>query len=310
MSVRRHVLVLCLLVLPLALTASAPGAPKPKPGGTPTAPSNLRITASTDTSATLAWNAGNGGGASIWWYCVRRDGLGCIRVDPPTTTIVRTPLLPGTTFNWSVDIVTSAGRRSAPTNTVSYTTPADTTPPTVPTLSVTGTWPTRVGLSWTRSTDNTSQVWYTLLADGSPYTSNHIGLQSLLVFDLAPASTHTYQVTARDAYGNTSASNVVTVTTPPKTDDVPPSTPTNLRLSSETSAPEIWLDWDVSSDDTDPQAQILYDVYVNGVPEHAALGYGDTIVYCRDTGPNTLTVRAIDSSGNASGHSNQIVFVC
>lgn len=310
MLIRRMLLVVSLLVVPLTLTASAPAAPKPKPAGTPGAPTNLRITASSDTSVSLAWNAGNGGGASNWWYCIRRDGLGCIRVDPPNTTFTWTRLLPGTTFNGSVNIVTSAGKQSAHSNTVTFKTPPDTTPPTVPTLSVTGTWPTRVGLSWTRSADNTSQVWYTLLADGSPFTANHIGLQSYLIFDLAPASTHTYQVTARDAYGNTSASNVVEVTTPPKTDNTPPTTPTNLRLSSESSAPEIWLDWDVSTDDTDPQSQILYDVYVNGIPEHAALGNGDTIVYCRDTGPNTITVRAIDSSGNASGFSNQIVFDC
>ena len=39
-------------------------------------------------------------------------------------------------------------------------------------------------------------------------------------------------------------------------------------------------------------------------------GMRDELVYCRDTGPNRLTVQAIDTSGNASGHSNEIVFIC
>ena len=100
------------------------------------------------------------------------------------------------------------------------------------------------------------------------------------------------------------------MTTPAATDSTPPTTPTNLRLSPQSSSPEIWLEWDQSTDDTDPQSQILYDVYVNGVREHLAIGYSDELVYCRDTGPNRLTVQAVDTSGNASGHSNEIVFIC
>ena len=50
---------------------------------------------------------------------------------------------------------------------------------------------------------------------------------------------------------------------------------------------------------------------MNGVPEHVAIGYSDELVYCRDTGTeHALMVEAIDTSGNASGHSNEIVFIC
>ena len=49
---------------------------------------------------------------------------------------------------------------------------------------------------------------------------------------------------------------------------------------------------------------------MNGVPEHAAIGYGNTIVYCRGAGPNTIVVRAVDTSGNVSAPSNEIVFNC
>lgn len=112
----------------------------------------------------------------------------------------------------------------------------------------------------------------------------------------------------RDYFGNTAESNVVTVTTPAVTDTTPPTVPTNLRLSSEAVAPEIWLDWDQSTDDTDPQWQIMYDVYLNGELDHAAIGYGETITYCRGEGPNTIAIRAVDTSGNASAFSNEIVF--
>jgi len=312
MSVRRTVLAASVLALAFVFVAGAAAKkPPPPPGDTgPTAPANLRLKVNGSYSITLAWDASRTS-ASNWWYCIQRDGLGCVRVDPPQTTFTFSKLWPGTTFNYSVVAITSTGKRSAPSNTVTYTTPPDTTPPTAPTLSVTGVWPVRFSVAWTTSVDDIgSQVWYTLLVDGRPYGGDMLGSRSALVLDRSPATTYELKVTVRDFFGNTSQSNVVTVTTPAATDSTPPTTPTNLRLSPQSSSPEIWLEWDQSTDDTDPQSQILYDVYVNGVREHLAIGYSDELVYCRDTGPNRLTVQAVDTSGNASGHSNEIVFIC
>ena len=313
MSVRSTVLAASVLVLALVFSSAAPAKkppppPPPPPPSDQSGPTNLRLTVNGPYSITLAWDASTGSSSS-WWYCIQRDGLGCIRVDPPQTTFTFSRLWPGTTFNYSVIAITSTGNRSASSNTVTYTTPPDTTPPSAPTLSLTGVWPTRVSVAWTTSVDDVgSQVWYTLLVNGSPYGADMIGSRSGLVLDRSPATTYVFKVTVRDYFGNTNESNVVTVTTPAVTDTTPPTTPPNLRLSSESSSPEIWLDWDQSTDDTDPQSQILYDVDVNGVPEHAAVGYGETVVYCRGEGPNTITLRAVDTSGNQSAFSNEIVF--
>jgi hypothetical protein len=127
---------------------------------------------------------------------------------------------------------------------------------------------------------------------------------------LQPLSTHTFKVVAKDRSGNASESNTLMVTTPPANDAVPPSAPSNLMLSSETSSPEIWLDWTAAADNLDPQGQLLYEVWVNGTLASTGLGNDEDIVYCVDTGPNTIAVRAIDTSGNVSPFSNQIVFVC
>ena len=310
MPVRRTVLATAVLLLSLVFYAAAAAAGRPPSDRTPpTTPTNLRLTVNGPNSVSLAWNASTDN-SSNWWYCVRRDGQGCFRVDPPQRTISFPKLLPNTTFNYSVIAIDAAGNRSGSSNTVTHTTPPDTTPPSSPTLSVTGVWPTRISVAWTTSVDNATQVFYTLLANDSPYGGEMIGSRSSLVLDRSPSTTYVFKVRVRDGYGNTAESNAVSVTTPPKTDNTPPTAPTNLRLSSESSAPEIWLDWDQSTDDTDPQSQILYDVYVNGVPEHAALGYGNTIVYCRAAGPNTIVVRAVDTSGNVSAPSNEIVFNC
>ena len=67
--------------------------------------------------------------------------------------------------------------------------------------------------------------------------SDLIGYRSTTVLYLLPSTTHVFKVVARDAFGNASESNVLTVTTPPATDAVPPTAPTNLRLLLPVRAP-------------------------------------------------------------------------
>jgi endoglucanase len=68
---------------------------------------------------------------------------GCIRVDPPRTTLTRTISLPNTTFEFSVYAIDSAGNRSSNSNAVSFTTPPDTTPSSpAPVISVAELFPT------------------------------------------------------------------------------------------------------------------------------------------------------------------------
>ena len=111
--------------LALALVAVSAASAKPRPpsdAGGSSAPTNLRITASSDTTISLAWDAAKGGSTS-WWYCVVRNGEGCLRVDPPQTTLSLSKLWPGRTTTYTVVTVDSSGRRSAPSNTVTHTTP-------------------------------------------------------------------------------------------------------------------------------------------------------------------------------------------
>ena len=312
MTARRMARAAMALLLTIAMTGAVSAAAPPK-GSAPTAPTNLRITASTATSASLAWDAARSS-SSNWWYCVQRDGQGCFRVNPPQTTWTFPNLMPNTTFRWTVVALNANGSRSAPSNTVTYTTPPDTTPPSpTPVISITSVLPTRISLTWNVVKDNTSQVWYTLLVNGTPHFTDYIGVQGWTVLYLTPSTTYTFQVRARDAYGNTVQSDVVSRTTPPKNENVPPSVPTNLRFSFQTSPPEAWLEWNQSTDNFDPQSQIMYEVFVDGVRanEGTAIGYGEGIAYCRTSGQNnTFAVRAVDTSGNASAFSNTLTMAC
>jgi hypothetical protein len=69
---------------------------------------------------------------------------------------------------------------------------------------------------------------------------------------------------------------------------------------------EISLFWDQSTDDTDAQSLIGYELYLNGVLDHMVIGGGRTGTYCVGEGPNTVNVRAVDTSGKASAFSNEI----
>ncbi len=308
MFFRNAALAAGMLVVAATLGASTAGAVRDRTP--PTTPTNLRITATTETSVSLAWNRSTDN-SNNFWYCVQRSFSGCVRVNPPQTTMTWPRLAPNTTHTFSVYAVDAAGNRSGNSNSVSYTTPPDTTAPTpAPQLTLTSVRPTRFSVTWTASVDNVSQVYYSLFVDGSPYFGNQIGVRGRTILDRSPATTYLVKVRAADAVGNFVDSNTLSVTTPPVTDFVPPTAPTNLMLSSESVAPEIWLDWTQSTDDTDPQSEIMYDVFLNGVRDHAAFGIGETITYCVDQGLTTIVVKAVDSSGNVSAPSNEIIFNC
>ena len=309
MSVRSTVLAASVLVLALVFVAGAPAKRPPSPGDkqAPTTPTNLGITSSSSTSISLAWNASTDNSTN-WWYCVQRNGAGCIRVDQPRTTFTMSNLMPDRTTSWSVYAIDAAGNRSGSSNAVTHTTPPDTTPPSPPTVSATIVVPTWVQINWTTSLDDTSQVSYRVLLDGQVVWDS-VGYTFFIAYHLEPSSTHEFRVIARDGHGNIAESNVLRVTTPPKRDDVPPSAPTNLALGFQSSQGEAWLTWNQSTDDTDPESLIRYEVFFGDFHHDGDgnIGAGQTIAYCREaTGPTDIVVRAVDTSGNLSAPSNVI----
>jgi chitin-binding protein len=195
------------------------------------------------------------------------------------------------------------------------TTPEDTTPPTAPELSGSVRGPSQVALTWTRSTDDIT--WWTLgyriLADGAPVTAhvNWYGERSVVLRHLTPATTYTFTVEANDFNGNTTMSNEVTLTTEATSDVTPPSAPTNVHIVADQGCGEVWVGWTQSTDDTDPQYAIEYEIYVNGVLSPLPVGAGIDMdfVYATAFGENTFTVKAVDRAGNTSEASNAVTAV-
>ena len=221
----------------------------------------------------------------------------------------------GRTYTFYVVARDNSLNQSPPSNTVTVTTPPDTTPPSAPVLSGSVRGPSQVLLTWTRSTDDLSElVGYRIFAGGVQVTAhvNWYAETQVVLRHLAPSTTYTFTVQARDMGGNTATSNAVTLTTAATSDVTPPSAPTNVRITGGFGCPEFFVGWTQSTDDTDPQHLIEYEIYVNGVlsPLPVSAGVDEDFVYATDSGANTFTVKAVDQAGNTSEASNGVTEFC
>jgi chitodextrinase len=315
---RRAVGAAVALVLALAVAGPvAAGKRPPSPSGDktpPTAPTNLRVTSLGHTKVTLAWNASTDNSGSVT-YSVVKDGQG-FTVPQGQTTYTIDWLSPGRTYSFYVVARDKSLNQSPPSNTITVTTPRDTTPPTAPVLSGSVRGPSQVRLEWTRSTDDIT--WWTLgyrvFVNGAPATAhvNSHGERIVVLRHLTPSTTYTFSVEANDFNGNTTMSNSVTLTTEATNDVTPPSAPTNVHITGSFGCPEFFLGWTQATDDTDPQHLIEYEIYVNGVlsPLPVSAGVDEDFVYATDGGANTFTVKAVDQAGNTSAASNGVTEFC
>jgi len=221
-------------------------------------------------------------------------------VDQTQTTFTLF-VAPNSTYSFYVYAVDGSGNKSSKSNTVSATTPPDTTAPTAPVLSVVDVNPTEVSLEWTASTDDGPYLFYQVFVNRSPNVDAGMN-RSAVVHGLTPETSYEITVKARDLYGpNWSApSNVLTVTTDEisAVDTEPPPPPGNLTASNFDA--EVHLFWTESFDNQTPQSAMRYEVYVNGTLDHIITGDDRTILYATINGENTFTVIAVDSAGNRS----------
>jgi hypothetical protein len=265
----------------------------------PTRPTNLRVTSTTAYCVPLAWNLStDNSGTFAYKVWVSYGQTYTVNQTQTSFTIL---LVPNNTYAFSVYAIDGAGNKSAKSNTVSATTPLDTTPPTAPVLSsVVDVNPTEVALEWTASTDDGPYLFYQVFVNGSPNVDAGTS-RSTVVHGLTPETSYVLTVKARGLYQqNWSApSNALTVTTAPSSaeDTEPPPPPGDLTAWDQFCG-EVWLFRTESFDNQTPQAAIRYEVYVHGAFDHTMTGNDRTILYGTIDGDNTFTVIAVDSAGN------------
>lgn len=117
--------------------------------------------------------------------------------------------------------LTSSNAWSAPVAATIIQKVADTTPPSAPVgLTATGTTSSRTTLSWSPSTDNVTtgpSISYLVYRDGDQFASIATTANPITITAgfLAPGTTYTFTVRAKDQAGNLSPPASVTVTTLP-----------------------------------------------------------------------------------------------
>lgn len=284
----------------------------------PTAPANLKVTAVTDWTVSLSWqpSTDNSGKFS---YRVRINNLNnsaynsLATVSQSQTSYTAKYLATNSNYTFSVYAVDDSGNKSADSNIASAHTLADTTAPTGPVLQASVLGPSEVQLTWTLATDTIPNNCcnYGINMNGAPITQNinWLSQTSASIRHLQPGSAYSFSVTASEwSGGNSATSNVVNTATPPSTDTIPPTVPTNVHLVRDDSCAEIWLGWTQSSDNKDSQSNIEYEIYVNGVlsPLPVSSGVDFDFVYGTAFGDNYFTIKAVDKSGNSSAPSTPI----
>jgi hypothetical protein len=284
----------------------------------PSVPANLTVTGITDWTVSLKWQASTDNSGKFS-YRVRINNLNnsaynqLATVAQTQTTYTAKYLSSNSNYTFAVYAVDDNGNKSADSNLASAHTFADTTPPTGLVLQATVLTPSQVKLTWTTATDDvpTNCCNYGVNLNGVPITQNvnWLSQTSATIRHLQPGTGYSFSVTASDfSGGNATTSNAVDVVTLPSSDTLPPTVPTDLHLVRDDSCAEIWLGWTESSDASDSQANIEYEIYVNGVlsPLPVSAGVDFDFVYGTAFGDNYFTIRAVDRSGNSSAPSAPI----
>jgi hypothetical protein len=307
-------------------TASAAKADKTAP----TTPTNLVVTAVTENTVSLKWSPSTNNSGKFS-YRVKVNSLTSSysvleTASQAQSTYTVSYLVPFGSYSFAVYAVDGSGNRSSDSNLVTANTPGDTIPPSAPVLQATTLGPSQVQLTWTKTVDNIPNYCcsYAFSRNGSPLTQNintadaPSGSLSVIIRHLPPGTVNTFTVTAIDFTGrNSTTSNSASAQTWPSIDTTPPSVPTNLHvISLDTGGGEGWLGWTQSTDDTDAQNNIEYEIYVNGVlsplPVSAGIDF-DFVYTLPGVCENTFTVKAVDKSGNTSAASAPVtvkLWVC
>ena len=167
----------------------------------PSVPTGLVKTANTLTSINFSWTASTDN-VGVTGYKVYRGGVQI--ATGASTSFSDTGLTPGTSFPYTVAAFDAAGNTSNQSTAGTFSTLADTTPPSVPTgLSASGQTATTIPLSWIASTDNVGVTGYKIYRNAAQVGTS--STSSYTDTGLTGGVSYSYTVAAFDAAGNTSS---------------------------------------------------------------------------------------------------------
>jgi chitodextrinase len=177
----------------------------------PTAPTGVRVTGTTPSSVSVAWDAASDN-VGVRAYAVYANGVRAVTTTALSTAV--TGLTPDTEYTITVVTLDRAYNTSPPSAPVTARTrTGEGSPPTTPTNPrVTDVRPPCVTLAWDPSTDNVGVVAYDVTRDGAPIAS--VTATTVTSCGLVGNQQYSFAIVARDAAGNLSAPTFIGVTIP------------------------------------------------------------------------------------------------
>jgi hypothetical protein len=297
-------------------TASAAKGPKGGGGGggggttnttpKPPAPTGFRVTGVTAYTISVAWDPAPVTSSDFNYYLSGAYHVTPAVLPKTATSHTFTALAPGNDYTLFIYTKDAAGNSGGQAQTVTRTL-SDTTPPwTAPVVSVGEIGANYAHLSWTRAADDGPYHYsYELWLNGTlRYRSDYPrDVTNTVLRYLQPDTDYAVQIRTYDfGYNPSPLSEPALFRTLPANpnDTTPPTVPAPVYADSFGDL-EMSLSWGQSTDDCDAQANIRYDVYVNGRFEDVVFGSGGPrVIYGTGPGENLIEVFATDTAGNRS----------
>jgi uncharacterized repeat protein (TIGR03806 family) len=284
----------------------------------PTAPTNLIATVVSTSSIRLNWTASTDTGTGVAGYRMYQNGSATPLAGVITgVTTTLNGLAANTQYSFivtAVDAATPTPNESAPSNSVSATTPGttDTTAPSVPTnVQAAAQSSTSIQVTWTASTDNAAVAGYRIFRNGSTTVLATVTSgTSYTDAGLTPATGYTYQVRAFDTAATPNVSGLSTSASAITLGDTTaPTVPAGVTATA-LSLTDIRIDWSASTDQGGA-GLAGYRIYRNGSSSIVATVTSGTTYTDSGLAPNTTysyQVRAIDAATppNASALSTPV----
>jgi len=156
-----------------------------------------------------------------------------------------------------------------------------------------------IDLSWTAATDNIAVSSYDVFVDGNLFTNTTN--TSLIINQLNSDTNYSFTVLAKDIVNNISSESVALSSSTLK-DTEPPSIPTNIVISNETTTSFV-VSWDASTDNT---AVTAYDVFLNDTKIATVSETMYTITNLSTATSYSVQISAKDKADNVSDLSDSI----
>ena len=278
----------------------------------PTAPTDVKATEVTETTAKVTWSEATDN-VGVVGYNVYLNETKVNDALVTGTEYALTGLTEATEYTVRVTAVDAADNESERSIVDTFTTltTVDTEAPGVPTnVSATDVTQTGAKVTWSASADNVGVVGYNVYVGEGKENDTPVTATEYALTGLTANTEYTVSVSAVDAAGNESAkSKAATFTTleaEEEKDTEVPGVPTNVSAAdvTQTGAKVTW------SEATDNVGVAGYNVYVNEakVNEELVAGTEFALTGLTEATEYTVRVSAVDAAGNESARSEAATF--